>query len=186
MRVNKIRKLLLIVTTFVLSGCYGIGAGTFGTSSFFEPATEDFGILQGKNEIGSRSKMIEDPDIKQKQKWPGWWVKDGPYTKEEILRLWGEPDQTYSEGSCEVLSYHDGVSWAGVFAFLVVIPVPLALPTGLYENKFYLKEGTSVGMERERLRDGYLVGYFCGDNECGFTAKSASSKTEHSPIEWCR
>lgn len=51
-------------------------------------------------------------------------------TQEEVLKLWGEPDKKWSQNGREKwLYYQEGLAWT-MFMPIVVVPIPLGVPTG--------------------------------------------------------
>jgi len=132
-------KTLAIILTFamtlLLSGCLNLGVGTWGKYEVLKP---NFELAEGKNNLAfSRTTHI--------------------YTEDEIIAHWGQPDAIETKGCCKILKYREGVSWAGIGAIVMIIPVPLMLPTGHYHNSFYIKEGKCVALVSER---GDLTSFF--------------------------
>lgn len=107
-------------------------------------------------------------------------------TREEIIKERGVPDATKRVGTCDVLTYNDGWSWSGVGAFVVFLPIPLIVPSGNDEEKIYIKDGRTVGEVSEYGEVTGMLGFMCGDNECGFRAGPVNrDKTRKAAVPWC-
>lgn len=157
------RILMLFISLLFLSGCAGLAVGTYGT---FESQKDSFSLSNIRLEQNYRERKS--------------------YSKDEVISLWGEPDQISINGSCEVLTYYDGYTWSGVGAFILVIPVPLILPSGHDETKIYFKNNQSIKLISEYGEVTGMVGYMCGSNECGFMAGSVNTEqTRTIPVTWC-
>ena len=143
--------LLLLLDSLLLSGCFGLAVGTFGT-------------FESGKEMGSRFSE----------------------TRDELVRERGAPDAIETHGRCEALVYRDGWSWSGVGAFLGVVPVPLLVPSGRDEEKIYLRDGRTVGEVSEYGEVTGMLGFMCGDNECGFAAGPVNlDQTRTAAVPWC-
>lgn len=158
-------KILSIFSLVILlSGCVGLAVGSYGT---FEEHKEKFAVSTNKNEFDYRAEYPKT-------------------TKDELLSAWGEPDELSNHGDCEVVIYYDGYTWAGVGAFIVFFPVPLLVPTGHEENRFYFKNGESVGMVAEYGEVTAGLGYMCGSNECAFLSGAVNTdKPRAVEVNWC-
>ena len=148
-----------------LSGCLGLAVGSYGKHERLHPS---FALAKGKNNFGGFSVAARD------------------YSESEILSLWGEPDGITTNDCCKVLSYHDGYSWSGVGAFVVVAPVPLLVPTGHYENRFYLKNEKCVGFVSEQGDVCIAYGFIWADNGGGFVTGDASNGPRKIPLNFCK
>lgn len=161
------RTLPIILLVTVLSGCAGIAVGTYGKKEWVRT---EFSLAKARNQFSFEA-------------------RSSSYSRADIAEHWGEPDATESVEACEVLIYKDGTSWAGVGAFVVVVPVPLMVPTGSYKNRFYLRDGVAVGLIQEYGEVKRMVGYTCGSNECGasFGENTDTSKEDSSRAleQWC-
>ena len=83
--------------------------------------------------------------------------------------------------------FTSGVSWSGFGAFVGVLPIPLAIPTGRYETRLYVREDKVVGKASEYGEITNAFGYMCGSNECGFVAGPVNSpEIAGDPSTWCR
>jgi len=52
------------------------------------------------------------------------------HSLDKILEHWGEPDEMYFHGKEQHLLYEKDLIWSGVSLALVIIPIPLKIPTG--------------------------------------------------------
>lgn len=160
---KKMKILLVLISLLYLCGCVGLAVGSYGT---FETAQEN-SYVSGKLKQQSAN-------------------KDASYSKEQVISALGQPDKTSTNGSCDVLSYHDGYNWAGVGAFVGIVPVPLVIPNGHNETKIYFKNNQSVQSTSEYGEITWLLGYMCGSNECGFNAGPVNEqKTRKVLVTWC-
>jgi hypothetical protein len=152
---------LVIPLLLLLNGCAGLAVGTFGTHEAF---ASQFQLKAERNEFE--------------------YVGSEKYTKEEVIELWGEPDRKEVDGDYHTLMYYDGRAWSGVGAFVVILPIPLVLPTDRLEQTFYFKENTSVGVVRQYGEIKNVYGYMCGSNECSFVAGRADNGYFKGEIDW--
>ena len=158
-------RLLVLVMCFFLAGCAGLAAGTYGKH---EIGKTEFGLRPERNEF---SFSVET------------------YSPDQVIVLWGEPDEKQTRGICTVFGYENGTSWSGGGVFVGIVPVPLVVPSGNYWNYIYFKDQKSVGavVEYGEVKD--AVGVTCGSNECGGIAGDAGNSPEMSAsefvAEWC-
>lgn len=158
------RILLIISAALTLSGCVGLAVGSYGT---FENKQEQFQLSDKRNEF----KRFSEPKS---------------YNKELVLTLWGQPDEIKQTGACETLIYHDGYTWSGIGAFVLIVPIPLAVPSGYDETRIYLRDGKTVGSVSEYGEITSMFGYMCGSNECDFNVGAVNQdKTRKVDITWC-
>ena len=158
------RILTILLMSLWLSGCVGLAVGSYGT---FETKQQAFQLTEQRNKI----KTFSEPKT---------------YSKQQVLSLWGEPDSIQQQGKCETLIYHDGYTWSGIGAFVLIVPVPLAIPSGYDETRIYLKNGETVGLVSEYGELTSMFGYMCGSNECGFNAGAVNKdQTREVNIDWC-
>lgn len=156
--------LIVLVLTIILSGCVGLAVGSYGTH---ESKRDSFELESERNQIN-------------------YYSNSTSYTQEQVESLWGKPDETSTNGTCAIFTYHDGYNWSGVGAFVVIVPIPLALPTGYDEIKIYFKKGQSVKLVLEYGEITGIFGYMCGSNECGFKAGAVNTdKKRKIPVTWC-
>ena len=161
------RAVIIVFSALLLSGCVGLAVGTYGKKEW---ARADFRLAKERNQFSFEK-------------------RDTPYTKEEIIEYWGEPDSVDNFKECKVLIYKDGTSWAGAGAFVGIVPVPLAVPTGTYKNRFYLQNNSAIGLIQEYGEVDRAVGYTCGSNECATSAGEKVNEPKINPEEavkeWC-
>jgi hypothetical protein len=155
---------LLLMLPLFLSGCFGLAVGTYGKH---QKLTTGFVLAKGKNNFGISSHP-ED------------------YSEADITRFWGKPDETTLSGCCKVLKYHDGISWAGVGAFVIVVPIPLLLPSGHYNTSLYLKGGKCVGLVSEYGEVSQIYGFMWADNGGGFVSGDAKNGPRRVPLDFCK
>lgn len=157
----------LLLSVALLDGCAGVAVATYGTK---ESASTDFVLAAERNKFSFSREPVS-------------------YTAADVVARWGEPDAVEAFADCEVLVYEDGVEWSGAGAFVGVVPVPLAVPTGRYKNRFYARAGGVVGLVREYGEIDRMAGYTCGSNECGTTAGEKVNEPpvdpERARAEWC-
>ena len=158
---------LLTLCAFAVSGCVGLAVGTYGKK---ELVRTDFTLAGVRNQFSFTKRYRS-------------------YTKTEIIEHWGEPDDIQAHENCEILIYKEGMSWAGVGAFVGVVPVPLLVPTGTYKNRFYLQRSVAVGLIQEYGEVDRAVGYICGSNECigsaGEKVYEPDVNAEEAISKWC-
>jgi hypothetical protein len=161
----QMQKLILLMATFLLNGCVGVAAGTYGKHQL---AKDKFGLLPERNEFSFASRT---------------------YTEDEVIALWGEPDSRETKGACTVLGFKAGTSWSGAGLFVGLAPVPLVLPSGNYWNYIYTRGQTTVGAVVEYGEVKKTVGVMCGSNECSGGAGEAGNAPEQDAakvvMEWC-
>jgi hypothetical protein len=91
-----------------------------------------------------------------------------PMRAEDLVATWGTPDRKAAlDGGAERWDYHSsGLLWSGVIPMLVIIPVPLVLPTGRESASFTVRDGVVTaadivtGDEATALA-GFIVGGPC-------------------------
>ena len=157
-------RILIALTLLIsLSGCVGLAVGSYGT---FESKKENFNLSEQRNKQG--------------------YGKNKSYSKEQVITLWGTPDEISSKGACDVLTYHDGYNWSGIGAYVLIVPIPLALPSGNDETKIYFKNNQSIKLTSEYGEITGMFGYMCGSNACGFkTGAVNTDKPRKIPVTWC-
>ena len=161
------RTISIVLAMSLLSGCVGLAVGTYGKKEWVRT---EFSLAKERNKFSFEE-------------------REARYTETEIIDHWGEPDAVESYQECKVLVYKDGTSWAGAGAFVGVVPVPLAVPTGSYKNRFYLQQQQAVGLVQEYGDVGRMAGYTCGSNECGTTTGEKVNEpeidAEEAMSQWC-
>ncbi|WP_445364607.1 hypothetical protein ACJJIQ_10920 [Microbulbifer sp. ANSA003] len=162
-----IRAVLIIASLSIISGCVGLAVGTYGKKEW---ARTEFSLGNERNQFSFEK-------------------RGSPYSEIEIIERWGNPDSVNKFEYCKVLIYKDGTSWAGAGAFVGVVPVPLAVPTGTYKNRFYLRNNAAIGLIQEYGEIDRAVGYTCGSNECVASSGEKVNEPEVDPkvavTQWC-
>lgn len=159
-------RILLGITVISLGGCVAVAAGTYGKHKI---AREDFGLAGVRNEFTATA-------------------PDNGYAEADVVALWGRPDERREHGTCAVLVYEDGTSWAGAGLFVGPVPVPALLPSGKYNNYIYLRDDRVVGAVREYGEISSAVGASCGSNECAILdgkIERTDAEAERQVGEWC-
>jgi len=164
---SMIRTIFVIIFLSMVSSCVGLAVGTYGKKEW---ARTEFNLGKERNQFTFEK-------------------RNSPYTETEIIEHWGSPDSVDQIKQCKVLIYRDGILWVGTGAFIGVVPVPIAVPTGTYKNRFYLRNNAAVGLIQEYGEVDRTVGYTCGSNEC--TASSGGKVNEPkvdakvAVTQWC-
>lgn len=136
-----------------LSGCAGLGVATFGTHERF---ASEFELQPERNKTA-------------------YFGSNQKYTKEQIVRLWGKPDKVGVRHGYDFITYYNGYNWSGIGAFVVVIPIPLVVPSSRNQQTFYFENNNAIGFVTEYGEVISALGYFCGSNECKFIAGRAGN-----------
>ena len=158
------KKLSILLVAILLQGCVGLAVGTYGT---FEDEKSTAKISSTKNEFI-------------------YGYSAANLSKESLISAWGEPDSVSTEGKCEVLTYNDGYNWSGVGAFILFFPIPILVPTGHDENRFYFINGELVRLVSEYGEVTGALGYMCGSNECkGMAGPVNTKKSRKVKVNWC-
>jgi len=150
-------------------GCVGLVVGTFDES-----------------EIGGTGF-----ELHADRHWAFQVPQERRYTKVEIIGIWGEPREATRHQDCEVLVYRDGLSWSGLWAYVLFVPVPIGVPTSTSEIRIYLREDRSVGIVAEGTANDFSFGFMCGELICGFLGGRVNAFTalENPPkrakVAWC-
>ena len=70
---------------------------------------------------------------------------DSLLTEAQVLELWGQPDTKHVEpDGAEVWRYKGGLSITGAMIGVLIIPVPLCVPTGHDYADIYFKDGRAL------------------------------------------
>ena len=81
------------------------------------------------------------PDHTVKGKYVGQEIKnDYVYSKQEVIRLLGEPRKSWIKDGYEYLSYGKGEWRFSGAVIYVIIPIPLLLPVGLKDEVIVFKD----------------------------------------------
>ena len=130
-----------VVLYLIVSGCVGVGVAT----------------------IGEETAQIPNPKI-GKEKSQVWSTvsTDTPLTTSLLLEQWGRPDRVAhsSDRSEEWIYWSTGVIWSGIDLWTILLPLPLAIPTGYDRVAFVVQDGEIVSAYHASER---LEGkFFCG------------------------
>ena len=134
-----------------LSGCAGVVAVVRGSSEF----QLEQPVLVSHNTLSSHH-------------------RGPPLTVERLLTGFGEPDEIIALGTDrERWRYRTDVRFHGVGLLLIVIPIPLLVPTGIHDTYVEIERGTVVrvrGSQNSNLaRIGCMIGALAalsGDQGC--------------------
>ena len=107
-------------------------------------------------------------------------------TKQQFISKMGEPDDIWNYKKCEVLTYYDGYTWGGIGAFVLILPIPLMLPTGYKETDFYFIDNISVREIYEFSDITASFGYTCGSNDCSWLNPKGNTHDKRKvEVSWC-
>jgi hypothetical protein len=70
-----------------------------------------------------------------------------PPTADNLRRAFGEPDRVESSARGERWHYREGLRWHGIALLVLVVPVPLLLPTGVEEAIVHFEGDRVVALE---------------------------------------
>lgn len=124
-----------------VSGCIGLGVATLGEE---KTPISNPGIGNERSQVWSR--VSNDPAL----------------STSVLLRQWGRPDRVAhnSNQSDEWIYWSTGVIWSGIDLWALLLPLPLAIPTGYVRVVFTVQDGQVVSAYRAWNK---LEGkYFCG------------------------
>lgn len=164
-----IRAILAGALATLQLGCVGLVLGTFDESEV----------------AGSGFELHAD------RHWAFQLPPDRRYTKAEIIGIWGEPRETTRQQECEVLVYQDGLSWSGLWAYVLFVPIPVGVPTSASEIRIYLREDRGVGLVAEGTANDFSLGFMCGRQICGFLGGRVNAFTavenprKRVKVAWC-
>ena len=86
-----------------------------------------------------------------------------PATAEQALRTFGEPDEIIELGpERERWRYRTGLRFHGVALLLIVVPVPLLVPTGVHHAYVELEQSTVVQVHGSQNADLARIGCLIG------------------------
>ena len=90
----------------------------------------------------------------------------------------GDPKSEYEYFDCNVLEYEaDGLVWSGVYVYLLVIPLPLAVPISK-SDFYYFKDDELIGFSVSSTGEKSNYGYFCSELKCGFLTGPQDMQTQ--------
>jgi len=144
------RRLAVLLLALACPGCIGLGLATVGGREG-EADSPHFG------RTGYGDRVVDRRDAGAE-----------PIASALLLEQWGEPEsrETQDDGS-ELWRYKGMPSCAGVVLIVLVLPIPLVIPTGREYVEFEVRDGTVVraySCANAMLRGGFF-GY--GTGVCG-------------------
>lgn len=80
----------------------------------------------------SNIKSVEKEDMTKLYSTRGYmsYSGDNNYTSSEVISLWGEPDKILIKKNSEYWIYNREVAISGILIWVIIIPIPLIIPTG--------------------------------------------------------
>lgn len=160
---RRMRIMIVVLSICLVTGCAGLAVGTYGTFEFHQDKFN-----------------LSDQRLQQNH------GENKVYTKEQVISLWGNPDKISATGSCEVFTYQNGYTWSGVGAFVLIVPIPLVIPSGHNETKIYFINNQSVKLTSEYGEVSRMFGYMCGSNECRFESGIVNQDKKRAvAVTWC-
>jgi len=80
----------------------------------------------------SNIKSVEKKDMTQLYSIRGHmsYSGDNNYTSSKVISLWGEPDKILTKKNSEYWIYNREVAISGILIWVIIIPIPLIMPTG--------------------------------------------------------
>jgi hypothetical protein len=126
---------------FNLSGCIGIGVAT----------------------LGEVSVPIDNPHIDNERAQVSSRIgNEPPLTSSMLLKQWGRPDRVIHniDHSEQWVYWAPSMIWSGVELWAIIVPLPLAIPTGSVRVAFTVQDGQVVSAYR--AWDKMEGKFFCG------------------------
>ncbi|GBF52120.1 hypothetical protein LPTSP4_36580 [Leptospira ryugenii] len=80
------------------------------------------------------------------------------YSENDILNCLGLPKKTEIIGSCKILSYEDGLNWEGIMPYVLFIPIPLFIPTGISKDRVFFIEDKMIAHSHDYVEMIYAFG----------------------------
>jgi len=77
---------------------------------------------------------------------------------DEMLEFWGEPDKRYFQGKEQHLIYERELIWSGVKLVLLIVPIPLLIPTDRGYCKVVVSDGKVTKLIRHHSEADTFVG----------------------------
>ena len=142
MRID-IRFAMLIAASLALQGCIGLGAWTLGSRS---ESSDHPKIDQTRGSLDIRTSAVEGTIT----------------TAAELRQGWGDPDRVepYGDHREEWIYKTNGLRWAGMVLYVVIIPLPAMIPVGSQYVSFLVHDGQ---IERATRTDwAFKAGAYCG------------------------
>ncbi len=137
------RFIILIAAAFTLQGCIGFGAWTLGSRS----ESNDHPVIdQTRGSLDVRKSGIEG----------------AVRTATDLRDRWGEPDRIEPRdgGGEEWIYKTNGLQWAGMVLYVVIIPLPAMIPVGSQYISFLIHDGQIVSATRGDWA--FKAGAYCG------------------------
>lgn len=138
------KRFFLLLFIVYLQGCVGVSVGTFGTET-------------------AETKTPSPKSLDYKASFP---ITQKYFTKQDFIDALGEPDNESYYKNCEVITYYNGFSWSGLTAYLLIVPIPLFLPSGIDESSVYFRGGYATALTQEYGTEKQTYGYICGELGC--------------------
>lgn len=115
---------IITLMVFVLQGCGGVGLIA----------------------MGNRTASVKNPVISKNKGYMREGIAEvNLITSEELLDAWGKPDHIERvTTNKEEWTYNFGLRWNGIFALVVVVPVPLIVPVGHKYVTFTVENGKLI------------------------------------------
>jgi hypothetical protein len=130
----------------------------------------------GVDIASTRTKVVQNPVLSEYPSLNGFHFRDPAhdtnivFTSTWLKSHWGKPNSIRhggTENRDEIWTYRYGLRWNGV-GFIVLIPVPLYVPTGLQQVVFVLRDDHVICATAKRSHhQGCIVGNSLGI--CGIT-----------------
>jgi hypothetical protein len=83
---------------------------------------------------------------------------------EEVIAFWGNPDSRLTLLNQEHFIYERDISWRGLFANILILPIPLMIPTGHNETILVFEENKIIMVKSERGNYNHAL---CGFHSTG-------------------
>ena len=150
-------KILIPLIAMILNGCASAGYVSTVTNQY-KTQTSNIQIHNGKviprnclsKEVGNIEKCGQR--------------KDYITTINDALFLWGEPDLKHEADNLIHLTYNRSFSWRGLFANILIIPIPLLVPTGYNNTVLIFDNNEMIGAEVEYGKYHHIL---CGYHSTG-------------------
>jgi hypothetical protein len=140
-----------LILCLLLQGCVGVGALKTRTETIHDPVVADLAEPCGLSHRDSTG------------------TNDTCYTEAWLSTHWGKPtciNYSGPDGLDQIWVYKFGLIWNGV-APIVLVPVPLVLPTGREQVQFFLRDGRVISGRQWHMHS--VGGAFgCSAGPCGF------------------
>lgn len=134
---------MLIAASLALQGCIGLGAWMLGSRI---ESSDHPKIDQTRGSLDMRTIATEETIT----------------TAAELRQRWGNPDRVepHADHREEWLYQTNGLRWAGMVLYVVIIPLPAMIPVGSQYVSFLVHDGQ---IERATRADwAFKAGAYCG------------------------